>query len=114
MATYKFVNSFDEQNTTNKVLLSYFQVCLFPNPKTNKYQIKRFIINENSEFAGVKNYFLSKSKHEKFLAFKKQNEYKLLSVYDLNGIDYPTQADISVLTSKMISNNIDYYGFAPF
>lgn len=114
MSTYKFVNNFDKLDQPIETQLSFIQIASFPNPKTKLYHIRRFIIDQNNEFAGIKEYFLNKRKYDKLLQRKKGNQYKLYSVYNLNIINYPCMSDILMLKSDILGSNYDYYGFAPF
>lgn len=117
MSTYTFVNNFNNQNEfENDAIsqLSFIQIASFPNPKTKLYHIKRFIIDQNNEFAGIKEYFLSKRRYDKLLQRKKRNQYKLYAVYNLNTVNYPSMSDILMLKSDILGSNHNYYGFAPF
>ena len=114
MSTYKFVNNFDNTVQQEEQQLSFLQIASFPNPKTKLYHVRRFIIDGKNEFAGIKEYFLSKRRYDKLLQRKKKNQYKLYSVYNLNIINYPCMSDILMLKSDILGSNYDYYGFAPF
>lgn len=111
---YNFVNNFNDTPGTNSPLVSFYQLATFPNPKTNKYLLRRFIIDENNNFKQIKHYQLSQTSYNKFLKLKKPNEYKLLAVYDFTSVNYPSVADILFLKSAILSNNYDYSGYAPF
>ena len=97
-----------------KPVSKFYQICSFQNPHTNKYHVRKFIINSKNEFASIKEYKLSKTQYKKLLEIKKTNEYKCYSTYDLKNISYPNYSDILTLKSNMITDNNDYYGFAPF
>lgn len=114
MTTYKFVSNFDEQKQEVETTTRFLQIAAFPNPKTGLYQIRRFHVNQNNEFVNVKDYFISKSKYGKLLQKKKNNEYKLYSVYDLNQVKYPCKSDILLLKSDILGADYNYYGSAPF
>jgi len=103
-----------EKEHTKPNVSKFYQICSFQNPETNKYHVRKFIINDKNEFTSVKEYKLSKSQYKKLLEIKKTNEYKCFSTYDLKNISYPNSSDILTLKSNMITNNHDYYGFAPF
>lgn len=111
--SYKFVNNF-EQSIQNPSSKSFLQVANFPNPKTKLYHIRKFVIDGDNTLTSYKDYFLNKSTYDKLLNKKKNNEYKLYAVHDLNTVSYPTQSDILVLKSDILSCNYDYYGEAPF
>jgi hypothetical protein len=110
---YKFVNDFQDTNP-DTTYTKYYQICTFPDPQSNRYEIRRFVIDNEDTFASVKVHRLSKRDFDKLLKAKKCHEYKLFPTYNLSNIDYPTLADISTCRSTMISNNLDYYGYAPF
>ena len=110
---YIFNSSSDIPNNNNNTY-NFYQISVFPNPRTNKFHIRKFIINSNDEFLDIIDYHLTKHKYHKFLKFKKIHEYKLFSTFSLDNISYPSMADISLLKSDNLSNNYNYSGFAPF
>ncbi len=93
--------------------LSFYQLALHPHPQTNKYHVRRFIIDGEDNFCDIRDYHIDKSQYEKFLNAKKLNEYKLYSVFTLAQIKYPTMADILLLKSSIIANTHQYYDYAP-
>lgn len=113
MSKYKFVNSFDEDKPCQEQNISYYQIASFADLKTKLYHARKFTINGNNEFVSVRDYYINKRTYEKLLRQKKNNEYKLYAVYDLNHIAYPTMPDILLLKSDILGTNYDYYGYAP-
>lgn len=110
---YKFVSEFNE-TVKPKEIVYYYQLASFKDPKTNKYNIRRFTINENDEFIDVKETSLNSKEFRKFIKTQKPNKYKVFSVYTLDIIQYPTLSDISLCKSEILSKNNEYYGYAPF
>ena len=113
MSKYKFVNSFDEPEPCQEPNISFYQIAAFADLQTKLYHIRKFTINHNNEFVSVKNHHVNKRTYMKLIKHKKNNEYKLFSVYDLNQVAYPTLSDILLLKSDILSTNYDYYGYAP-
>lgn len=134
MAYYKFVNSFKGEEVNKEPNITYYHVAAFskrdPLVNNNKglpkgspnglYHVRKFIIDHNGEFINVKNYYVSKRVLVKLLKHKKDNQYKVFPVYDLNIIDYPTLPDILLMKSSLLSDkrsdplgNHNYSGFAP-
>ena len=113
MHSYQFTNNFNKQKKNNKITY-YYQLASFLNPKTNLYELRRFTINSKNEFLEIKNYLLNKKQFDDFLINKKQNEYKIFSVYDLSIIDYPILSDILISKSDILNTSYNYSGYAPF
>lgn len=115
MSKYKFVNSFDEK--TKPVCdvpdIHFYQLAAFADLKTKLYHVRRFTINSTNEFVGVSDHYVNKRTFDKILKRKKNNEYKVFSVYNLNSVEYPSLSDILLLKSDILSTNYDYYGYAP-
>lgn len=114
---YRFVNTFNEDDKIDddyQHSLSYYQVCIFPDPKTNRFQVRKFILNRKNEFVKVKDYFISERRYKKLLNAKKVNQYKCYSAYDLQGVSYPSASDISIARSNMITEDNIHYGLAKF
>ena len=110
--SYTFVNDFND--TVDRTIVTFLQITIHPNPKTKKYHVRKFKINNEGNFVDIKNYYLSKNKYDKLLKSKKQHEYKLYSVYTLEEVPYPSESDILLLNSSMLKTSYNYYGSAPF
>lgn len=116
---YQFVtrdteNNQNKQSSQNDDLIFYYQICTFQEPKNNKYQMRKFVINSRNEFLAINDFYLTKKQCKKFYKYKKQHEYKCFPMYNLNGVDYPTLADIITAKSDILSTDYNYSGFAPF
>jgi hypothetical protein len=95
-------------------LTFYYQICIFPNPHTRRFHMRKFVVNCNNEFATIKDFNLTKRQCKRFFSHKKQHEYKAYPAYSLNDINYPVLSDILTSKSNILGNNYDYYGNAPF
>ncbi|ARF09805.1 hypothetical protein Indivirus_3_54 [Indivirus ILV1] len=113
MTTYKFVNSFKETCANNEPNVNFYQIAAFADLETKLYHVRKFTINCSNEFISVRNHNISQRSLDKLIKLKKNNEYKLFPVYDLNYVDYPSLSDILLLKSDMLSNNYYHYGYAP-
>lgn len=114
MTTYKFVARFDEPDKVDETTKSFLQIASFEHPKNKLYHVRKFNINETNEFVNIKEYHVSKNKHNRLLRKKNKNEYKLYSVYSLNDVDYPNMSDILAMKSDILQSKYNYYGSAPF
>ena len=113
MSKYKFVNSFDEPECTAEPNINFYQLAIFADLNTKLYHIRRFTINQNNEFVAVRNHYINKRTFDKFLKKKKNHEYKMFSVYELDNVNYPTVSDILLLKSDILSTNYYHYDYAP-
>ena len=114
---FRFIPNTNKQLSNgnyNPGSINYFQIASFANPHTNKYHLKRFMINENNQFIGIKEYHLKKCQLDKFILTKKQNEYKMFSSYSLSNISYPNNGDISMARSQILEEDSLYSGYAKF
>jgi len=112
---YQFVTRKEPEiaNTKNNISF-YYQICTFPQPNTKRFNMRKFIINGNNEFIGIKNFNLTKKQCKKFFKYKKDHEYKCYTTYTLDDVALPTLSDITLSQSSILSNNYNYTGFAPF
>lgn len=112
---YTFITADEYKDTFDEEYFTFFyQLATHPHPKTNRYHMKKYIVNNKDQIKGVNDYMLTKNKYDKFLKSKKLHEYKLYSVYSLNDVGLPHGADISASKSTILNNNYDYSGYAPF
>lgn len=88
-------------------VVRYYQICTFPHPKTNKYNIRRFIVNENNEFTDIQNMQLTEKQYKRVYEKILPNQYKSYATYSLDNIDYPCFADIVAAQSDILCNNYD-------
>lgn len=115
-ARYHFVTRKEPDHYENDAddYTFYYQICTFPNPRTNRFDMRKFIINKNNEFVAVKEFNLTKKQCKKFYNYKKTHQFRNYPVYTLNDIDYPSISDILTAKSDILRNNYDYTGYAPF
>ena len=119
--SYKPVYNFNKNATVQDLLyeppkkqFKYYQLCSFVNPWTNKYKIKRFIINEKNEILNIQEGEMNQKQYDRFVLDHKPNEYKIYNAYDLNYIPMPHMGEISVAQSPLFQDEADYTGFAKF
>lgn len=94
--------------------IEYFQICSFKNPNTNKYCVRKFVIDSNNNIVRVKNYWYNSKQCKQLMESRMSNTYKCLPMFDLVDAAYPIMADIIGARSKILSQDYDYSGFAPF
>ena len=95
-------------------LHKYYQVCAFKNPTTNKYDVRKFIVNEKGEFVSVTKRKYNETQYTKFFKEHRQNEYKLFATYNLDFIDYPKTGDIFMSQSSILNNDYTQYDYSGF
>jgi len=112
---YTFVTGNESSNVNSVEDFTFFyQICTFKNPKTNKYDMRKFVISPQNEFVSIQNYKLTKIQCDKFFAIKKPQEYKCYTVYNLDNINTPSLGDIMTSKSKILTNSYNYTGYSPF
>lgn len=95
-------------------LYKFYQICLFKNPYTKKYHVRRFIINENQQFVNIDERQFDDKQFQIFTKNTKHNLFKTYSTYDMRIIDYPNPADILEAQSPLLNNDYEYTGYASF
>lgn len=94
--------------------IKFYQICAFPNPQHNMFEVREIIIGENNEISNFRDLKLEKKSKKKLIGTLKENQYRLFSTYSLRYITMPTCADISMARSFMINNDSAYTGYAAF
>jgi hypothetical protein len=109
-----FTQSNDDEYTykPSPSLNKYYQVCAFKNRTTNKYDVRKFVINEHGNFISVTNRRYNDVQYAKFFKEHRQNEYKLYSTYNLDLIDYPKSGEVSLTQSSILNNDYSNYDFS--
>jgi hypothetical protein len=100
-------------NNSNNTITRYYQVALFPNPNTSKYNVRMFFVNYNNEYTDIKTFNITKKQLKQFLANTNSKQYKMYSVYTLDNVNYPLSGEILLSKSDILENDYNYTGFAP-
>lgn len=113
---YVFVQPASQSLYIDTVLtqIKFYQICIFPNPINNLFEIREIIIGGQNEIVSYKDLKLEKKNKKKLLQLLKENQYKLYSTYSTKHIGAPTCSDISVARSDMINTDNKYTGYAAF
>lgn len=115
---FSFEPYVDKNNIYNKPkdkkIYGFYQIATFPNPKNNKYCVRRFVVGSDNQFSEIKNYKLEGNAYKKLLKILPHHQYKLYNVYDFTDTNYPNIGDILITQSNTLSQSYDYYGNAPF
>lgn len=93
--------------------LNYYQICTYKD-KADKYAVRKFIINQKNEIISQQIMKASKDQAEKLMNNLKLYQYKCFPAYDFKHISYPNVNDVLQLKSPILSNDVDYTGFAKF
>lgn len=118
--SYKFIgqtsnsNKYFDKSPDDSNLTKYYQVCVFKNPTSGKYHVRRCVINSSNEFVNVREFELNEKRYKKLLDTHGKHEYKLYPAYDLNAINLPSSSDVTLSKSDILNKFYDYSGFAPF
>ncbi|ARF10825.1 hypothetical protein Hokovirus_3_98 [Hokovirus HKV1] len=113
--TYSFVTSnrnFDNQVFLNDKSTYYYQICTFPDPKTSRYHMRRFLFDGENNVSDITNYYLSQDQNALFYKTKTPNIYRAYPMNNFTNIDYPTEEDLDVARSELFGiklNNTNYY-----
>jgi len=107
-------NNVEEEEQLNNTISYFYQICIFPVPKTKLYNMRKFVINGKNEFVDIKDYQLTEDQCKKFYDSKKKHEYKCFSTFSLDNVNTPTLNDVNTAKSNILTNEYSYTGFAPF
>lgn len=112
-------NLINNNNTNTNNSNKFYQICLFSNPKTKKYSVKRFITNTNtkkgvSKFTSISEKKLNKNEFKKLINSLKPHQYNTYYSWDLSNVEPPILGNVITNSSELLNNDYDYSGFAPF
>lgn len=104
-----------------------YQICGVPSDKiitekgkvivtdeTNNYFFRKILVTEDNNLNIVGRYTLSKEKLLKFLKSIPENKYKIYPYKCLGDIPMPSDNDISIARSNILTNDTCYTGYARF
>lgn len=81
---------------------TFYQICCFQNPDTDKYEARKYKIDCNNNFSSVKIVYFSQRKYDKFISEMPSNKYKVFNTYTLGFIDHPNLSDIDLSRSELM------------
>jgi len=112
---YTFI-SHNEYNKKPKeeIYTKYYQIASYQHPKTAKYHIIKYIINDDIQIADISEYMLTKKQLKQLYKSIKIHEYKSYPVYTLNNTPSPHYSDLLASRSSILNNRYNYTGYAPF
>jgi len=113
---YTFVTPPSSSIYADNVLspIKFYQLCGFPNPRTNKYEIREVNINGMNEIEQYKILHVNHDTYQKIIRALRDNKYRLYTTYNLDHIELPTCNDITLARSVMLNRDENYSGFATF
>lgn len=83
-------------------LYKFYQICMYKDPKYDKYNIRLLIIDENQDIIKetIKRYTLQQCNN--IIASSKTNEYNVYPTYDLNLVGYPNLDELLKTQSELL------------
>lgn len=106
---YNFIQPSNSQNEFNyspqPTITKFYQVCLFKNPWSNKYHVRKITFDEYGKCTDVTEYKLSQHQFDKFKKKYKGNQYKCYSAYSLDNIGPPKGGEMLTAESDLLGDN---------
>lgn len=90
---YTFVNDIDlDQRCKRVIITTFYQVARFPGTDC-KYQIKKYLFDEDNYIRKTKVYCRNKKNYVKFFRCVTPNKYKIFPVINIDDIGLPNLAE---------------------
>lgn len=112
---YKFYSNKTEglYNISNKTkTFVFYQFCLFINDKYERYNIRKIIYDNSFNILNVREFMIPKDDYIKLIEILPKHKYMTYSTFNLSTIDVPCEGELMMATSELLSNEINYYGYA--
>lgn len=106
MTHYKFIKDNPttfEYNPTSQIF-SFYQICQFRDPYTNKYGIRKVIFDQTGDIVKTFEKGYSKSHVNSFISHNKPNKYALYPVNNLKMINLPNSENILSAKSELLND----------
>lgn len=100
---YQFVSSFEQPKEVNYSF--FYQICYYPDERTKKYHMRKYVLDDDVNIVQIKNYYLTKNQVKKFYKVKNPHEYKQYSTTSLANITRPQMGELVASKSDMLNNN---------
>jgi hypothetical protein len=95
--------------TTDDEYHTFYQICTFLNPLTNKRKIRRFVFDSGGNIRKVHEKDFDENTYNKIAKQLKENQYKFYNVYDLDNVEYPCYAELMIAQSPILNVDSDKY-----
>lgn len=101
---YEFVSTFNKK-PRNESVKYYFQIATFP--YNNKdYMVRKFLITDMFTIKCITKHFASRNEIRDFLKNYPPNMYRLMPVYDLDTVGFPSQSELLTLSSEILNSTV--------
>lgn len=115
---YTFVTS--NRNFDNEIFLAdkttyYYQVCTYPDTKTGRFHMRRFLMDGDNFIKDLKYFYLTKDQLTLFYTKKRPNIYKTYPMNNFDTISAPTDEELDMARSELFTMDVDntnYYNLA--
>jgi hypothetical protein len=98
----------------DKRIDTYYQICQFKNPFTNKYGTRKIFFDEYGNILKTFEKEHSSDNINKFIKYHKENKFKIFPVKDISTIDLPNGNDMIEVQSELLNNNNKEYNYKIF
>lgn len=114
--SYKF-KSLDVDNVYNTQYESViiYQICGIPHTvESDMYNVRKILVTEENILNVVGHLTISKDKLTKLLNEIPENRYKIFPVKNFGDLSMPSNTDITLARSYILTNVSEMSGYAPF
>lgn len=109
---------FQQNYSATRTRYDFFQICDFRTDVNhsypNKYQVRRFVVNQNNEYDSIKDYYLNKKEYRRLLKKQQPHTYRRFNLNTLEYCDPPSFHDINTAKSEILHTDSGFTGYAPF
>jgi hypothetical protein len=116
---YNFIKASNPQDEFHykpeQSITKFYQVCLFKNPWSNKYHVRKLVFDEYGYCLDVVEHKLSQHQYDKFKKKYKGNQYKSYSAYSLDDIKPPSGGEMLTAESSLLGDGQNSFnGYSSF
>jgi hypothetical protein len=97
--------------TPSAKLYTYYQVCQFKNPFTDKHDIRKVVFDESGEIKKVYERQYEGSEVKKFVKSNNNNKYRIFPVREMSMVGYPSSGELLEVCSSLVNNDCKQYDY---
>lgn len=95
-------------------LYTYYQICQYKNPITEKYDTRKVIFNECGEIKKIYERQYNRSEIKNFLKSNLNNKYIMYPAREISSVGKPSCGELMQVCSSLVNNNCKQYDYGDF
>jgi len=97
--------------STNVKLYTFYQICKYKNPFSEKYDTRKIVFNESGEIKKIYERQHTGLEIKDFVKSNFQNKYIIYPTKEISSVGYPNSGELLQICSSLVNNDCKQYDY---